>query len=125
MKNSLTMSVRNRARDRSHHLHTFARILAKGRSRGTKAPTSRIFHAKIWETFFALADLVNRKNVGMIEARDRFGFAPKAHQRLMRVHLMSEDALYRNDPAGMLLARTINQSPNPTADLFQSFVIPV
>ena len=52
----------------------------------------------------------------MIEARDGFGFAPKARQRLVRVYLMSEDAFHRDDPAGVLLARTINHSHAAAAD---------
>src|SRR6266480_7683883 len=59
----------------------------------------------------------------MIETRDRFGFAPKAHQRLVRTHLMSEDAFHRDDPAGVLLPRAINHSHAAAADFLQNFVM--
>jgi hypothetical protein len=36
---------------------------------------------------------------------------------------MSEDALYRNDPARMLLSRSVNHSHAAAADLFQDFVM--
>ena len=59
----------------------------------------------------------------MIEAGDCFSFAPKAHQRLVRVHLMSENAFHRDDPTGVLLACAINHSHAAAPDLFQNFVM--
>ena len=66
---------------------------------GPKASARRVFHIEVLQALFAFADLVNRKNVWMVKARDRFSFAPKTRQRLMGVNLMSEDALHCNDPA--------------------------
>ena len=83
MENSLAMRVSNRARDFCHHLYTLASIAAEFRCRRTKTPTRCVFHAEIRQAILAFADIVNRKNVWMIEARDRFGFAPEAHQRLV------------------------------------------
>src|SRR5262245_54876481 len=123
MENSFTVSVCNGPRDLGHHPHTFARILAERRCCGTKAATRRIFHAEIRQAFFVFADLVNRKDVRVIEARDRLGFASKAHQRLVRIHLVSEYAFHRHDPAGMLLPCAINHSHAPSPDLLQNFVM--
>src|SRR5262249_4035709 len=103
--------------------HTFARILAQGGSRRTKAATCRIFHAEIREAFLAFADFVNGKNVWVIKAGDCFGFAPKPHQRLMRVQLMSKYTLHRDDSTRVLLARAINNSHAPSPDFLQNFVM--
>src|SRR6266480_2250046 len=117
------MGVSNRARDLSHQSHTLARLCAKRGQRRAQAPTHRVFHAEIRQALLTFADLVNRKNVRVIEAGDRFGFAAKAHQRLMRIHLMSKYALYCDDPAGVLLARAINHSHAAAPDFLQDFVM--
>src|SRR5205807_1319865 len=83
MENSLVMSVSDGARDHCHHPHALARLGAERRCRGPKAPSRRVFHAEKRQALLTFADLVNRKNVWMIEARDRFSFAPKAHERLV------------------------------------------
>jgi hypothetical protein len=41
------------------------------------------FHAEKRQTVLAFADLVDRKNVGMIQAGYGFGFASEAHKRLV------------------------------------------
>jgi hypothetical protein len=123
MENSLPMSVSDGACNLRHHAHTLARVLAELRRRSPKAAAGGVFHAEIRQPFFTFADLVNGKNVWVIEARDRFGFAPKAHQRLVRIHLMSENALYRDDAPRMLLACSINDPHSATPDLFQDFVV--
>ena len=123
MQNSLAMSVSNRARNFRHQSHTFASLRAERGCRSAEASTLRIFHAEKWQALLTFTDLVNRKNVWMIETRDCFGFAPKAHQRLVRTHLMSEDAFHRDDPAGVLLPRPINHSHAAAADFLQNFVM--
>src|SRR6266446_10690282 len=105
MKNSLVVRVSNATRDLCHQSRTLARLSAEHRCRGTQASARRIFHAEKRQALLTLADFVNGKNVWVIEAGDRFGFAPEAHQRLMCIHLMSEDALHRDNPTGVLLAR--------------------
>src|SRR5436309_12998783 len=103
MKNSLAMRVSDRARNLGHHPHTLAGLFAKRSGSVTQAPARRVFHAEKRQALFTFTNLVNRKNVWMIEAGDGFGFAPKAHQCLVRIHIMSEDAFHRDDPTGMLL----------------------
>src|SRR5206468_4476819 len=123
MQNSLAMSVSNRARNFRHQSHTFASLRAERGCRSAEASTLRIFHAEKRQALLTFTDLVNRKNVWMIETRDCFGFAPKAHQRLVRIHLMSENAFHRDDPAGVLLPRAINHSHAAAADFLQNFVM--
>src|SRR4051794_14548094 len=110
MQNSLAMRVSNGARHLCHQPHTLARLRAERRCRSTKTSPRRVFHAEKRQALLTFAHFVNGKNVWVIEASDRFGFAPKAHQRLVRTHVMSEDALHGNDPARMLLACAINHS---------------
>src|SRR5439155_11801517 len=123
VKNALAMGVSNRARNFRHQSHTRARLSAERSCRATQASACRVFHAEKRQRLLAFADLVNRKNVWVIEAGDRFSFAPKAHQHLVRIHLMSKDAFHRDDPAGVLLARAINYSHPAAPDLLQDFVM--
>src|SRR6266480_7023110 len=83
MEYSFVMGVSDSARDLSHQPHTVARLDPKCRRRCTQASTCRIFHAEERQALLTFADFVNRKNVRMIETRDRFGFATKAHQRFV------------------------------------------
>src|SRR6266496_274235 len=101
------MRVSDGARNLGHHSHTFARVLPERRCRGAKAPARCIFHAEKRQAFLTFADLVNWKDVWMIEAGYRFGFAPKAHECVARIHLMREDALHRDDSTRVLLPRAI------------------
>src|SRR5437773_2947082 len=123
MKNSLAMGVSNRARNFRHQSHTLASLRAERGCRSAEASTLSIFHAEKRQALLTFTDLVNRKNVWMIETRDCFGFAPKAHQRLVRIHLMSENASHRDYPAGVLLPRAINHSHAAAADFLQNFVM--
>ena len=59
----------------------------------------------------------------MIEAGDGFGFAPKTHQSLVRIDLMSEDALHGDNASGVLLSCAINHSHSAAPDFFQNFVM--
>ena len=77
------MSVSDGARDFCHQLHTLARLGTERSCRDTEASTRRVFHAEKRQAILTFADLVNRKDVWMIEPGDRFGFAPKAHKRLV------------------------------------------
>src|SRR6266511_5471678 len=123
MQNSFVMRVSDAARDFCHPPYTLARLGMERRCRSSKASARRVFHAEKRQALFTFADLVNRKNVWVIEAGDRLGFAPKAHQRLMRVHLVSKDALHGDDPARVLLTRAINHSHTATSDFLQDFVM--
>src|SRR5436189_107211 len=123
MQNSLAMSVVDSAGNLCHQLHTPARVLAECRCCGAKTPARREFHAEKRQALLTFADLMNGKNVRVIEASDCFGFAPKTHQRLMGIHLMSEYAFHRDDPTGVLLPCAINHSHPAAADLFQNFVM--
>src|SRR5439155_21554844 len=75
------------------------------------------------QAFLTFADLVNGKNVWVIETRDRFGFAPKTNQRLVGIRLMNNNAFHRDDPAGVLLARAINHSHPASPNFLQDFVM--
>ena len=81
------------------------------------------FHAEKRQTVLAFAHLVNRQNVRMIEAGCRFGFASKARERLMRIGVITKDAFYRDDAAGVSLARTINHAHAAAPDLVENLVI--
>ena len=83
MENSLAMRVSDGASDLRHQPHTRARLDAEGRCRGTEASPRRVFHAEKRQAILTFADLVNRKNVWMIEPGDRFGFAAKPHKCLV------------------------------------------
>src|SRR5262245_52859167 len=123
MENSFAMSVRNSARSLCYHPHTLASVLAQHICCVTQAPSRCVFHAEERETFFTFANLINRKNVCVIETCDRLGFASKTNQRLMRVHLMRQHPFHRNDPVRMLLSCAVDDPHSATPDLFQDFVM--
>src|SRR4029077_9193420 len=123
MEYSFVMGVSDSARDLSHQPHTLARLDPKCRCCGTEASTRRVFHAEKRQALLTFADFVNRKNVRMIETSDRCRFASKAHERLVRIHLMSENAFHRDDATGVLLSRPINYSHSATPDFLQDFIM--
>src|SRR5689334_17667291 len=59
----------------------------------------------------------------MIQARDCLCFAAKASQGLVRFSLVTQEALYRHDSAGMALPGTIDDPHAATPDLFKYLVI--
>src|SRR5215510_2447371 len=108
MENSLAMRIFDCARNFRHHLHTSPGLGAQSRSNLLQAAARREFHAEKREAVLALAHLVDRQNVRMIKAGNRVRLAPEPHQRFMRISLITQDALYGDDPLGMSLAREIN-----------------
>jgi hypothetical protein len=59
----------------------------------------------------------------MIEPGGSFGFVPKSHKRLVRIHLMSEDAFHGDDPAGVPLPSAINHSHAAASNFCQDLVM--
>src|SRR5438045_9718445 len=108
MEYSLAMGVSNGAGSLRHHPDTLARTLAELGCRHTKAAARCKFHAEKRQTLLTFAHFVDRKDAWMIQTGDRFGFAPKTHQRLMRIHLMSKDAFDRDNATGVLLSGAMN-----------------
>src|SRR5205823_1398841 len=123
MKNSLSMRALHGACDLCHQAYHFPRVVAQGWADLLQAAARSVFHTEERYAFRALAYLVDGQNVGMIEARRRFGFAPETCQRFARVGVITQDALQRYDPARMPLARAIDHTHPPAADLFQDFVV--
>src|SRR6476661_6404551 len=123
MENSLAMRVFDRARDFGHELHTLPGLGAQSWSNLLQTSPRREFHAEKWEAVLALAHLVDRKNVRMIKAGCRVGFASEALERLMCISVIIQDAFYGDDPPGMSLAREINYAHPAAADLVENFVI--
>jgi hypothetical protein len=48
-----------------------------------KAAACDIFHAEERQPIVALANIVNRQNIRMIQVCGRFGFAPETHQHVI------------------------------------------
>src|SRR5262249_43348704 len=70
-----------------------------------------------------LADLVNRKDVGMIETRGRFGFATETLESFARIRMIGQDALEGDNAPGMALPCTINHTHPAARDLLQDFIV--
>ena len=83
MENSLAMRVFDRSYNLGHQLHTSPGFGAQRRRNLLQAAARREFHAEERKAILALAHLVDRKNVRMIKAGYRVGFASKALERLM------------------------------------------
>ena len=85
MQNAFAMRIIDRPRDFRDQPHALVRpILQPGRG-GPQTPAGRIFHAEEGQAILALTDLVDRQDIGMIELRRRFRFAPEPDERLVRV----------------------------------------
>src|SRR4029453_19134822 len=115
MKNPLAMSVRNGARSLCYHAHALTRVLAQHIRCGTETSARRVLHAEKRQAFLAFADFVNWKNVWMIKAGDRFGFATKPDQCLVRVHLMREDPFHRDNATGSAVVARDKSLPSRRA----------
>jgi hypothetical protein len=77
------MRIFDRARNFRHQLHTLARLATRSLADLSQAAARREFHAEEREAVLALAYLVDRKDVRMIEAGCRVGFAPETPERFM------------------------------------------
>src|SRR6266487_1583231 len=83
----------------------------------------REFHAEKRKAVLAFAHLVDRKNVWMIQASYSFGLASETLEGLVRIGLVTQDALDSDDPAGVSLAGAINHAHAAARDLVEDFVI--
>src|ERR1041385_8928871 len=117
------MRVLDSPRYFGNQLDAFARFVAQSRSGFLQASASRILHAEKWQPVFAVADLVDGKNVRMIKAGGCFSFAPKTFPRLARVSVIRHHSFEGDDPARVPLARAINLAHSTASDLLQDFVI--
>ena len=97
--------------------------LRKAGAASSKLPPGCVFHAEKRQPIFALADFVDRQNVGMIETGGGFGFAAEARQRLARIGVMAEDAFERDDATGMALPGAINYPHATACDLIQNLIV--
>src|SRR5262245_15649719 len=88
-----------------------------------QASARRKFHAEKRKAVLAFAYLVHRKNVRMIKAGYRVGFASEACERFMRIGLITQHTLYGDDPVGVSLARAVNHAHAAASDLVKDFVI--
>ena len=123
MENALAMRVLHGARDLRHQAHDFARIITQGRPDFLQAAARRILHAEEGHAVLALSHFVDGQNVGMIEARRGFRFAPETRQRIARVGVITQDAFERDDATRMPLSRAVDDAHPAAPDLFENFVI--
>ena len=113
MQDAVAVSEVHGVCDFCHECDAAARLLAQGGRSLEQASTRGVFHAEKRQPIFALADFVDRQNVGMIETGGGFGFAAEARQRLARIGVMAEDAFERDDATGMALPGAINYPMPP------------
>ena len=73
--------------------------------------------------FIALAHFINWQNIGMIEVGRSLSFAPEAHQRVLGISVVRQNALERHDPTRMPLSRPINYAHPAASDFFQNLII--
>jgi hypothetical protein len=68
-----------------HQANDPAWFLAQGRANLLQAATRRVFHAEVGNAILAFRDLVDGKNVWMIEAGGGLGFTTKTGQGLVGI----------------------------------------
>ena len=88
MENSVAMRVFDRARNLRYQLHALPGLGAQSQPNLLQTAARRKFHAEKRKAVLAFAHLVYRKNVRMIEAGCRVGFASEAHERFMRISVI-------------------------------------
>src|SRR5439155_18315995 len=81
MQNRVLMRVLDSMCHFGHKPDAFAQFVAQSRLSFLQAPPSGVFHAEERQPVFALADLIDGKNIRMIETGRRFSFTPKTFQR--------------------------------------------
>src|SRR6266705_1972881 len=117
------MRVLDSTRPLGHKPDAFAWFTAQSRPGFLQAAPSRILHGEKRQPVFALADLIDGKNIRMIETGRGFSFTPEAFQRFARIGLIGDYALERDDPARMPLTRAINNAHSAASDFLQNFVV--
>jgi hypothetical protein len=99
------------------------RFLAKSSPRLQQTSICCILHGEKRGTVRRLPDMVDRNDVGMIEAGYGLGFAAEAGQRLVRIALIPQDAFQGDDASGKRFPGAIDY-PHPAAgDLVKNLVI--
>ena len=69
------------------------------------------------------ADFVDRQDVRVIETCGGFRFPTEPLERVPRIAVITQDALERDDAAGMALLRPIDHAHPAAADLFENVII--
>ena len=79
------MGVLQCARHLGHQRNYATRLPAQCGGRFEQTAAASKLHAEEGQPLFALAHLINGQNVRVIELGRSLSFAPKAHQRLLRI----------------------------------------
>src|SRR5436190_24321117 len=88
-----------------------------------QASASRKFHAEGGKAVVFLAHFINGLNVWMIEPRCSFGFTAETHQCLLRMAVITQNALSRDDAPRVPLTRAINNGHPAAADLSEDLIV--
>ena len=88
-----------------------------------QAAASRKFHAERGKAVVVVAHFINGQNVWMIEPRCSFGFTAETHQCLLRIGVITQNALQRDDAPRVPLTRAINNAHPAAADLFEDLIV--
>jgi len=83
MENALVVSVLNSLRDLRHEQDALTRFLAERTARLQQTSVCCILHGEKRRAVRRLTDMVDRNDVGMIEACGCLGFSPETCQRLV------------------------------------------
>src|SRR5437016_4146869 len=88
-----------------------------------QAAASRKFHAEGGKAVVVIAHFINGQNVWMIEPRCSFGFTAETHQCLLRIGVITQNALQRDYAPRVPLTRAINNAHPAAADLFEDLIV--
>src|ERR1051325_9873336 len=121
MKDSFVVSVFDGARYLCHQTNRFSPIGSQCGFIFKQAASGSEFHTKKWKTILALAYLVNRKDVWMIQTCS--SFATEAHERVVRIRMMTQVSFQCDNPTGVTLSCAIDDTHSTAANLFEDLII--
>ena len=123
MEHTFFVRVVHGAGDLHQERGALPRMLEQGTPGLEQAARYGVLHGVVRKTVRGFTHLENGHDIGMLEARGGLGLAPEPRHHVIRVALVCEDALERDDATGMRLSRLIDHTHAAARDLVENFVI--
>src|SRR5215471_2134428 len=123
MEDSVTVRVFDSTRHLRHQFYTLSLLVTQGSLHILQTPARREFHAEKRNAVSALAHLVYRENVWMIEASYCFGLEPKSLQVRFSGPLAQSNDFERDSALETFLPCAIHCALTAATDFFQQFIV--
>src|SRR4051794_26684353 len=124
MDQALLMRLVNGSRDLRYQLYTIPRWQAKRVTSCLQAAVRGKLHTKVRQAVVRCADVVDWKDVRMVEACGGGSFPAESRQGFLRVAVVAQHTLQSDDSTRREMPRPVNDTHATAADLFQHAVRP-